>query len=56
MFVVICQGGVLGYKRDGGGLTEPNVLHPKKYKTGNFRPSYMQIIRIMLSDLAGTLA
>ena len=27
-------GGVLGYKRDGGGgggATEPNILHPKKY-------------------------
>ena len=40
----------------GGGPTEPNILHPKKYKTGNFRPGYVQIIRIMLSDLAGTLA
>ena len=35
---------------------EPNILHPKTYKTGNFRPGYVQIIRIMLSDLAGTLA
>ena len=22
----------------GGGPTEPNILHPKKYKTGHFRP------------------
>ena len=24
-------GGVLEYKRDGGGPTEPNILHPKKF-------------------------
>ena len=35
-------GGVLGYKRDGqgggggGGPTEPYILNPKKYKTGDY--------------------
>ena len=28
---IVVPGGVLGYKRDGGGPTEPNILHPKKY-------------------------
>ena len=28
-------GGVLGYKHDRGCPTEPNILHPKKYKTAS---------------------
>ena len=33
-------GGVLGYKHDGGCLTEPNILHPKK----NTRLPAMKVI------------
>ena len=28
---------VTGGGGGGGGLMEPNILHPKKYKTGNFK-------------------
>ena len=56
-------GGVLGYKRDGGwgggGPTESNILNPKKYMDlilCTQKNTRLEIIRIMLLDLAGTLA
>ena len=47
---VMSPGGLLGYKRDGGGsdgayyfapkkIHGPYIVHPKKYKTGHFRPN-----------------
>ena len=59
---ILPPGGVgeLGYKRDGGGgPTEPNILHPKKYMDlilCTQKITRLEIIRIMVSDLAGTLA
>ena len=58
-FALSPPGGVLGYKRDGGGPTEPNILHPKKYMDlilCTQKNTRLEIIRFMLSDLAGTLA
>ena len=49
-------GGLLGYKRDGGGPTEPNILHPKKYMDLILCTQKNTRLKIMLSDLAGTLA
>ena len=43
----------------GGGPTEPNILNPKKYMDLTLctqKNTRLEIIRIMLSDLAGTLA
>ena len=57
-FAIVVPGGVLGYKRDGGGPTEPNILHPKNYMDLILtqKNTRLEIIRIMLSDIAGTLA
>ena len=53
-FTVKYPGGLLGYKRDGGG-GGGNILHPKKYMDLILCTQKNTSLEIMLSDLAGTL-